>query len=92
MGVGVGVDGGLFFSSHLLKIIWFIVCTNRCIFKQKELLRKKSLMGFKILRSWRSGFSFFSKSQQVGQFLKFHTKLHVLSWFFPFLSKKTTIF
>ena len=31
----------------------------RCIFKRKESLHNKSLKGFKILRSWRSGFFFF---------------------------------
>ena len=41
---------------------------------QKESLHNKSLMGFKILRSWRSGI-FFSKSQQVGRFLIFQSKL-----------------
>ena len=32
------------------------------------------------LRSWRSEISF-AKSQQVGRFLNFHAKLHVLSSF-----------
>ena len=63
----------------------------RCIFTRKESLHHKSLMGLKILWSWRSRF-FFSKSQQVGRFLIFQTKLHVLPLFFLFLSKKGQVF
>ena len=36
--------------------------------------------------------NFFSKSQQVGRFLFFKTKLHVLPRFFLFLSKKRQFF
>ena len=35
---------------------------------------------------------FFSKSQQVGRFLIFQSKLHVLSWFFLFLRKNRQFF
>ena len=42
-----------------------------------------------VLKFWEvRGRDFFSKSQQVGRFLIFQSKLHVLSWFLLFLGKK----
>ena len=53
----------------------------------KGIFAQKSFIDFKILRTRSSGI-FYSKSQQVGWFLIFHARLHVLSWFFLFLIKK----
>ena len=38
------------------------------------------------------GFFFSSKSLQVGRFLIFHAKLHVLGWFFSYWIKKQNFF
>ena len=38
----------------------------RCICMQKESLHNKSLMGFKILRSWRDGIFFWGVGVDVG--------------------------
>ena len=54
-------------------------------------MQKNFLMGLKVWWSWGSGKKK-SKSQQVGGFFKFDTKLQVLKRFLLFLSKKTTIF
>ena len=56
-------------------------------------LHNKSVMNFKILISWRSGFFFFFKTT-VGRthFNFFQAELQVLWRFFLFLSKKTIVF
>ena len=84
MGVGVDVDvdvgvgdGGLFLSLNLLIIIWYIVYIQMYIYTKGIDAQQKSY-GFKNFEKLEVR-NFFSKSQQVGRFLIFQSKLHVLN-------------